>query len=195
MGYQELIASLRKEGEEKIKAIRDTTQSEAEEIKTEAAKKIEKIKEEFQAKEAGLRKSQEDNILSTAEYKVRIIRLTAEKTLSDRLFRLASSCLDELRKESDEAVFSSLVKELPATSWNEVRVNPEDVDLVHTHFPDSEIIPDNKITGGLEVFRENRKQKIINTFEKRLERIWEEILPFLVIDTYKESSYGISSGD
>jgi vacuolar-type H+-ATPase subunit E/Vma4 len=67
--------------------------------------------------------------------------------------------------------------------------------MAETHLPDSKIIPDYKITGGLEVFRENRKQHIINTFEKRLERAWEEILPFLIIDTYREAArHGISSG-
>jgi vacuolar-type H+-ATPase subunit E/Vma4 len=195
MGYQELIASLRKEGEEKIKTIRAETEAEAEKIKAEAAGKIEQLREDFRKGETKLIRDQEKGVLSAAENQVRIIRLTAEKSLSDRLFKLALSCLHELRTERYESVFSSLVKELPSASWNEVSVNPEDAGMAGAHLPDSRIISDYKITGGLEVFRENRKQHIINTFEKRLERAWEKILPFLIIDTYREAArHGISSG-
>jgi vacuolar-type H+-ATPase subunit E/Vma4 len=195
MGYQELIASLRKEGEQKIQAVRTETDAEAEKIRAETAGKIERIREEFRKEEAKLTKALEDDILSAAEKKARTIRLSAEKSLSDRLFTLALTCLHELRRERYESIFSALAEELPSAVWNEVRVNPEDVSMARTHFPASRIIPDNNIAGGLEVYTENKKQHIINTFEKRLERAWEEILPLLITDTYKKASkHGISSG-
>jgi vacuolar-type H+-ATPase subunit E/Vma4 len=194
MGYQELIASLRTEGKEKIKEIRDEAQAEAERINAEAADTIARMREEFREKQDTLGRHQEGHVLSSAGNKARIIRLEAEQSLSDRLFRLALSCLDELRNDEYEKIFKSLCSEIPSVSWDEAAVNPHDAGMAHSYFPDAEILSDPLINGGIEVFRENRSQHIINTFKKRLERVWEEILPLIVIDAYKEASkYGISS--
>jgi len=194
MGYQELIASLRTEGEEKIKEIRDNAQADADKINAETADAIARIREEFREKQDTLGKHQEDNVLSSARDKARIIWLEAEQSLSERLFGLAQSCLDELRNDDYEKVFNSLCSEIPSVSWDEAAVNPDDEGMAHSYFPDTKILSDPSINGGIEVFRENRRQHIINTFKKRLERVWEEILPFISIDVYKETSkHGISS--
>ncbi len=196
MGHEELIASLQKEGEEKVRAVRDAAEAEADNIRAEAAGKIERLREEFRNKEARLTKIQEDDIISSAEKKARTIMLSAEKSLSERLFNLSLTCLHELRREGYENIFSALVKEIPPAKWDEVRVHSADAGMARRYFPDSVIVPDDDISGGFEAAVENRRRHIINTFEKRLERDWEEILPFLVIDTYKEASrYGIPSGD
>jgi vacuolar-type H+-ATPase subunit E/Vma4 len=187
MGYRELIASLRIEGEEKMKTIRDNARAEAEELQARAAKKIGQLRKEYKVKEDEIGKAQEDDVLSKARNKARIIKLESEKSLSDRLLRLALPCLPELRNDRYEAVFALMKKELPETLWEEVIVNPEDVHIARTLFPGSEITSDDGIAGGLEVLRESRKQHIINTFEKRLERAWENILPLMVIDAHKEA--------
>jgi len=195
MGHETLIASLRKEGEEKVRAVRDAAGAEAENIKAETAGKIERLREEYRSKEIRLTKIQEGDIVSSAEKKARIIMLSAEKSLSDRLFHLSLTCLHELRREGYENIFSALVKEIPTAGWDAVHVHSADAAMARRYFPDSGIVPDDNISGGFEAAAENRRY-IINTFEKRLERAWEEILPFLVIDTYKEASrHGITSGD
>ena len=38
------------------------------------------------------------------------------------------------------------------------------------------------------VITDDEKMRIINTFEKRLEKAWEGMLPWLIRDTYKEIS-------
>ncbi|MBI5666146.1 MAG: V-type ATP synthase subunit E [Nitrospirae bacterium] len=196
MGHEELIASLRKEGEEKVRAVRDAAEVEADNIRAAAAGKIEQLREEFRKREARLTKIEEDDIISSAEKKARTIILSAEKSLSDRLFNLALICLHELRRESYENIFSALVKEIPQVKWEEVRVHSADAGMARRYFPGSVIVPDDDISGGFEAALESGRRHIINTFEKRLERAWEEILPSLVIDTYKEASrYGIPSGD
>jgi len=196
MEHDALIASLRKEGDEKIRAIRDAAGAEAEQIKTGTAGKIERLREEYRWKEAGLTKTQEDDILSSAEKKARVIMLAAEKSLSDRLFHLSLSCLHELRREGYEHIISALVKEIPPAGWDEVRVHSADAGMARIYFPDAKIVPDDHISGGFEAAAEHGRRHIINTFEKRLERAWEDILPFLVIDTYKEASrHGTTSGD
>jgi vacuolar-type H+-ATPase subunit E/Vma4 len=196
MGHEELIASLRKEGEEKVQAVRDAAGVEVENIREETAGKIERLREEFRKKEARLTKTQEDDILSAAEKNARVIMLAAEKSLSDRLFHLSLTRLPELRRDGYENIFSALAGEIPSARWDEVRVHPSDAGMARRYFPDAGIVPDDDISGGFEAATENRRRHIINTFEKRLERAWEEILPLLVIDAYKETSgHGISSGD
>jgi len=196
MGHEELIASLRKEGEEKVRAVRDEAEAEAENIRAETAGKIERLREENRTREIRLIKIQEDDILSSAEKKARAIMLSAEKSLSDRLFHISLTCLHELRRGGYENIFAALVKEIPQAGWDEVRVHSADEGMTKRYFPDARIVPDDNISGGFEAAAEDRRRHIINTFEKRLERAWEEILPSLVIDTYKEASrYGIPQGD
>jgi len=196
MGHEELIASLRKEGEEKVRAVRDEAEAEAEKIRAETAGTIERLREEYRRKEVRLTKTQEDDILSSAEKKARIIMLSAEKSLSDRLFHLSLTCLHELRREAYENIFSALVKEIPAAEWDEVRVHSADALMARRYFPGSGIVPDDRISGGFAASAEKGRRHVINTLEKRLERAWEQILPLLVIDTYREASrHGIPSGD
>jgi V/A-type H+-transporting ATPase subunit E len=188
MGYQELIASLRKEGSEKVKALHQETRAESEKIHEEEAEMIAKLMEEFREKEEALEKSQADRFFSAAQRTVRTIRLKAEANLADRLFGLALSCLHELRQDKYEKTFELLVNELPSTWWNEAVVHPDDKAMAETHFPNAEVVTDPAVIGGIEVYRENRRQHVINTFGKRLERAWEELLPLIVRDIYRESS-------
>jgi len=188
MGYQELIDSLRKEGEKKAQAIRAETRAEADKITSETAGKIKQLREEFRKKETALIMKQENDVLSAAENRARSIRLSAEESLSARLFELAGSMLHELRDARYTAVFTSLVNELPPSAWTEALVNQDDVSMTLVHFPGIHIIGDNMISGGIDVSAENSRQRIINTFEKRLERGWEEILPSLIYEVRKEAS-------
>ena len=194
MGYKELIQSLQKEGEEKIRLQWNDVEAEAENIRAETSGRIEQMREEYGIKQQVAQQNQEKRIFSEANKKARKIRLLAENTLSDRLFLLALSCLSELRNDRYKGIFESLVKELPDAQWNEVRVSPDDLQLAEKYFAGAHLIPDNRITGGLLVLTDDRKIHINNTFEKRLERIWEDILPILIKDIVKGAShYGTSS--
>jgi vacuolar-type H+-ATPase subunit E/Vma4 len=188
MGYQELIDSLKKEGEKKAQAIREETRAEADRITSETEGKIKQLREEFRKKETDLIMKQENDVFSSAETRSRSIRLSVEESLSARLFELAGSMLHELRDERYTAVFASLVKELPSSAWTEALVNQDDVSMTLVHFPGIHIIGDNRISGGIDVSAENSRQRIINTFEKRLERAWEEMHTFLIHEVRKEAS-------
>lgn len=188
MGYQELIDTLKKEGEKKAQAIRAETGAEADKITSKTTGKIKQLREEFRKKETALTIKQENDVLAAAENKARSIRLSAEESLSARLFELAGSMLHELRDARYTAVFASLVKELPLSAWTEALVNQDDVSMALVHFPGIHIIADNRISGGIDVAGENSRQRIINTFEKRLERAWEEMLPSLIHEVRKEAS-------
>ena len=194
MGYNELVAHLHKEGENKVQLMRKQIEAEADKTRADIAKRIEQVRGKYRERQKRAVKEQEDDILLEAEKMARTLRLSAEKSLSDRLFPLSLLHLHELRNESYTDVFASLVKELPPFPWKEVRVNPADVKTAQEYFPEAQIIPDKNITGGLTVLTEDRKIRGVNTFEKRLERAWEDLSPLLIREVYKEvSGYGTPS--
>jgi vacuolar-type H+-ATPase subunit E/Vma4 len=185
MGHQELIASLQKEAGDKISLIREETEKAIEKIKTELSGRIGQLKEEYRKKEAADISEHEENIGLEAAQSMRGIRLSSEKRLSNRLLLLARSCLHTLRDEHYRTVFASLVKELPHGTWSEANVNPEDMALAREHFPDSEVHGDIRIIGGFVAVLEKGKICVTNTFEKRLERAWEDVLPLIMRDAYE----------
>lgn len=182
MGFRELINALRKEGDEKIMAIWHEAETEAERIRADAANKIAEMIQQHSRMQALSVKEQTYAILLDSEKKARIIRLQSERELSMRLYQLAVDLIHVLRDERYSDVFDRLVQELPVYKWAIVRVGPEDVEMAVKYFSDSEIIPDSSITGGLEAIAEGGKIKVVNTFEKRLERCWPEMLPELIHD-------------
>ena len=190
MGYQELVEHLRNNGEEKIRRLKDETEAEARKIAAETEVKIRELREEHEKKIDNIKKELEEKLVPKAEMEKRKIMLKAEKALSDRLFSLAGSCLCKLRDETYFKVFASLARELPTCKWLDVRVNPEDANIARQHFPESQIGSDQNISGGLKVQSEGGKILIDNTFEKRLERSWGDILSLLIHDIYREELTG-----
>lgn len=194
MGYGELIESLYKECEDKIRFMWKEIETEAEKIRAEKSGRLDQIRAEYSVTLKKEVKSHEKKVLTKAGVEVRTIKLLAERALSDRLYPLAISFLHELKNEKYRVEFESLVKELPAVQWEEVCINPDDAQIAKAHFVDSRITHDNAITGGFEVRRKEGRIRINNTFEKRLERAWEDLLPLLIKDAYNEvSEHGNSS--
>jgi vacuolar-type H+-ATPase subunit E/Vma4 len=185
MGHQELITSLQKEAGDKISLIRDEAERAIQKIKTELSDRIRQLKEEYRKKEAAEISEHEENIRSEAAQSMRGIRLSSEKRLSDRLLPLARSCLHTLRDKHYRSIFASLVKELPRGTWSEISVNPEDTALAREHFPDSQVHGNSGITGGFVAVLEKGNVCVTNTFEKRLERAWEDVLPLIMRDACK----------
>lgn len=186
MGHNELIASLRKETEEKISAIRVRTDEEIKDIRKDLSNKIARLRDEYREKQESVRLNQEESMRQDTLKTVRRIKLTAEKALSDRLLPLAFSCLPALRDKRYGTMFSLLVRELPPESWGEVWVNAEDSGRAGELFPDAKVFTKETVTGGLEVGRMDGKVRIANTFEKRLERAWEDVFPLIMKDCYME---------
>lgn len=182
MGYIELIDALRKEGEEKVHTIWKEAETEAQRISEETFKRMENMREEYGNIHSSDIREQTETILSEAGSRARMIRLLAEKELSDRLYRLALCSLHLLRDERYKDIFDALIEELPHYKWKIVRVNSEDKRVAKEYFPDSDVIPDSNIRGGLDIAGRDGMIRIINTLEKRLERAWGEILPGLIKD-------------
>ncbi|TAN43177.1 MAG: hypothetical protein EPN25_01655 [Nitrospirae bacterium] len=180
MGGEELIGSLWKEAHEKAATFRRDAEGEAEALKTVLSARFEAIRTEFTGHpDSG---GETGKILLEAETRARKVRLTSVEGLSSRLYSLAVSCLPYLREEGYDIVFSSLARELPPLEWQLVRVNPADEERAGKLFPYAEIIKDPGMSGGMEVEARGGGLRVINTFEKRLEKSWPRLLPGLLAD-------------
>ncbi len=184
MSYLELIEALRREGEEKVRLIWKDAEAEAEKIRNDGSRKINRIRENRKEALTTTVKERNQAIFSEAERKAHMVLLSAEKELSDRLYDTAAGSLALLREERYPNVFEALVHELPPCNWQIVRVHPDDEDRAREYFPDAEIICDGGITAGLDVMEEEGRIRVINSFEKRLENLWMDILPALITDIY-----------
>jgi vacuolar-type H+-ATPase subunit E/Vma4 len=187
MGCQELIASLRIAGEEKVRALQQESEQEAERIRSDAAGRIEAIRQRHERERKAEAAKQTEALLAAAAGEARRIRIRSERALADRLASLARTLLPSLRNVGYDGVFGSFVQELPTLPWRSVRVNGKDVALAKAYFPDAEIVPDNDISGGLVVSTEDDRVRVVNTFEKRMERKWEDLLLEAIPDVMEKT--------
>jgi vacuolar-type H+-ATPase subunit E/Vma4 len=184
MGNGELIEALRRQGEENIRTICQEAEAEAGRIRGDAAGRISGIRESLGKAHSAAVKEQTGPIISEADRKARMVMLSAEKELSDRLYAASVKALVSLREQRYPEVFDALAHELPSCHWQVVRVHPDDEERARGCFPGSEIVSDESITAGLDVVENEGKIRVVNTFEKRLENAWIEILPELIKDVY-----------
>jgi vacuolar-type H+-ATPase subunit E/Vma4 len=177
MGCKELIDSLRAAGDGRMRALRTDAEQEMERIRSEAEARVQALRQQHAAQQSAAAAEQASRIISEANAAARLVRLRSERAFAERLSTLARSSLPSLRNIGYGDVFASFVQELPPFVWKTVRVNPGDADLARKHFPGAEIVPDPGITGGLIAISEGDQVRIVNTFERRLESLWEELLP------------------
>ncbi|HEX9021645.1 MAG TPA: V-type ATP synthase subunit E [Nitrospirota bacterium] len=191
MSGKELIESLRKTGDKKILILRQEAEAEAGKLRAEVAARIERMR----ADNARVRSARVNAVLSAgvseANNRARHAKLLADKALAERLFAVAGSSLRQLRNEGYLRAFEKLARELPSLRWQVVRVNPLDVDFAKRYFPAAEVLPDEHISGGMDASAEKGAVRVINTFEKRLERAWPDLLPRLIEDAYREARNGL----
>ena len=177
MGYHELIASLRREGEEKADGIRRTAAAEADRVKGEAAVEMQSLRDSYSRLRAEAVAAEEGRLMADSRRQAERIRLHAEAALVERLYDVARASLAELRDERYDEQFARLVGELLPCAWETVRVNPVDAALAQRHFPGARIEQDSAISGGVRVSGDGGRLTNDNTFEKRLERCWPELAP------------------
>lgn len=182
MGCKELIESLRVAGDGKVRALRAEAEQQADQVRAAAAARIEAIRRSHEHARAAEAAKQADELLAEAAVEARHIRIRAERVLAERLARLARASLPSLRNVGYADVFASFSQELPRLPWRNLRVNPEDGELARSHFPGAGIETDGGISGGLVAVSEDGRVQAANTFEVRLDRSWEEMLPQLMRD-------------
>jgi len=182
MGRDELVAALRRQTEEKIASQWEEARAKAREIRKERENRLSRLREELAASRREAARVEAEAVLRQAEGEIRDRTLRTEREVSERLYRIGVGLLPELRGENDEKSFRSLSEELPPFLWSALRVNPADVDLASTLFPDADVTGDERIAGGLDAASDGDRVRVVNTYEKRLERAWEELLPILLRD-------------
>ena len=192
MGARELIESLRRASEESIRLHRKDAEQEAEAVQASLAKRIAELRKHYADELAAAEMEESRRARAEAGSRVRAIKLAAEKTLSERLFAIARASLTQLRHDGYPESFEKLARELPSLPWKLVRVHPADIDLARKHLSDAEIVPMETITGGLDAAMADGTIRVINTFDKRLELAWADLLPLLISDVYQEVSDGAS---
>lgn len=176
MGYEELIEAIKEEGERKLREIWATAETMAEIIRKEAESRATALRMEYEERLNVEVEKKRSLILKEAVREAYQIRLKAQEKLSERLFSTAVGLLSVLKRERYKEVFEALFNEIPHSRWVTVRVNPDDILIAESCFKGTDIIVDPSITGGF-VVENSEGNIIINTFEKRLERLWPEILP------------------
>ncbi len=185
MGCKELIESLRKIRDEKIIAIWNEIEAEAAVMREGVSRKREELRIDLERKQAAAVSEKNEQALSEAVRSSRSHRLTAEREITERLFDLAAHSLGQARTGAYPAVFRELVHELPPLTWKQVQVNQADAALAREHFPGAEIVPAEGITGGFIAAIEGERIRVDNSFEKRLERCWPELVPEMIKEIYE----------
>jgi len=182
MGCKELIESLRAAGNGKIRALRADAEQETERIRTEAESRIGALRAAHARERSVAADEHAERILADANAEARRLRLGTERALAERLHALARGTLPMLRNEGYADVFAEFVRELPVFPWKSIRVNAVDLDLARKHFPGAEIVADPGITGGFIAVSSRDELQIVNTLERRLDSLWEEMLPEIMRD-------------
>ncbi|PLX83497.1 MAG: hypothetical protein C0617_11255 [Desulfuromonas sp.] len=180
------MEALRRQGEEKTRAVREQAEAEEQKARGEALERLDRLEAEFRERRGRALDEQSGALLGEAAAKMRRVRLEAEHALAERLWSLARDALPRLRGDGYPAAFAGLVGELHPLEWQTVRVNPADRDLAAGHFPGAEIGTDPGIVGGLEAVAPGGKVRVCSTWEKRLERAWDELLPGLFREIRRE---------
>jgi vacuolar-type H+-ATPase subunit E/Vma4 len=180
LGLEELISTLKKNGQKQIDDIWQQARDEADSIRKQVAEAIAKITEEHAAQLASACRKSVRVIVAEAEMKARKKKLFAYQGLDEVLHATAINQLPKLREHGYENVFAQLAKELPDSQWEKIIVNPYDMDLAAKFFDKNIVQPDTAINGGLIAVNAGGKIVVDNTFEKRLERQWSHILPELI---------------
>ena len=190
MGLEELINTLRKNGQKQIDDIWQTAESEAESLRQKIAAATDEIMQNHAEQLSSACQRSRRSIFSEADIMTRGKKLLTYRSLDRALLDAAYKQLPGLRQQNYDDVFASLVAELPETEWEKILVNPKDRTLAAKFFPEEIIDPDPSISGGLIATTADSKIIVDNTFKKRLDKKWFHLLPAIIAKI--EKKYGES---
>ncbi len=182
MGRRELLEALHREGRETMDAIAGRVAAEESRLRSSADVRREKMRLEHERERELLCGDRHRTLRSKALREAALLRLRAEHALSLRLYERARTCLKQLRGAGGEQLFPALAAELPAVPWHTVWVNPGDALPASGCFPGASVIPDETLAGGLKAATADGSLTVDNSLEKRLERVWPDLLPQLVAE-------------
>ena len=197
MALEELLNTLKKNGQKQIDDIWQAAKTEAEVVRTQVAEAISDITKVHADQLASACHKSMRSIFLETEITTRGKKLFAYQALDQALRNAAVMQLPQLREQNYEKIFANLVAELPERQWEKIVVNPADLELAANFFAGDIIHPEAAISGGLVAVSANGRIIVDNTFEKRLERKWQQILPAIIAELekrYENSGSAESSG-
>jgi len=176
-----MLQHLRQQGEETISRLWQQAGAKVLEQRAEAERRLTGMRDQARAESTARLDLLSRTGLMEAKRQADRRRITAHNQLAERLKALALANLALLRTEEYDRVFALLVRELPAGhEWQGATVHPDDDGRAAAALPRALVATDRRISGGLEVTAGEGRVRIVNTFEKRLERTWPELLPVLL---------------
>lgn len=185
MDIDKLKIALTEEAKKELKKIAADTELEIKNYRDKKDAELEQKKEKITERAEKLLQEKRTKILSKAKRIADNTLLLAQEKMAKRLYLSGLKQLSTLRDENYSNVFEALVKEVPLLKWEEVRVNPRDCLIAKDFFVEVKITPDKDITGGFILSAEGGKVIIINTFEKRWERLYTSLLPEMLKELYE----------
>lgn len=184
MSLDQLINRLKEKQRHRIEELRQKAAAEAEAARQQCDTMIAALHQDHMRRLEQAVGQESESLLAGVRCQCRKESLEAEGRLTNRLQLLAVRLLASLRQGDYPAVFSSLAAEIPDRHWDCITVNPEDTDLAAQHFPESKIQKESDICGGLIAESTDSRITVCNTFEKRLEKCWPQLLPVLLKEVH-----------
>jgi hypothetical protein len=180
MAHAALIDAVQLRAAAAVAAIWADARAEAARCREAADRLIAQQREQHDSRLRAVTASARQAATAAAVGRSRVIRNHARTAVADRARAVAIASLPGLRDAAYPGWFGALAGELPVREWQRVTVNPADVALARLQFPGCEVAADAAISGGL--IAEDAALRITNTFERRLDASWPELLPGVMTD-------------
>jgi vacuolar-type H+-ATPase subunit E/Vma4 len=180
MGREALLESLRTKALGDREAVWRDARAAAEKYRGELAQAAEAERARVAQSAAEASRRLASDAVGEARRRAREQHANAARQLAERCRGLAHDELPRLRVQGDTALFRALADELPGLQWTRVEVSPADLDLARQCFPQSEVVADASLSGGLAAETEGGRIRVSNTLDTRLDVAWPDLIPILV---------------
>jgi len=190
MGRDELIAALQQKAADEKQAIWQQAEQDVAAAEREAAderqrlerQRLEKIRQQEQALMLQLNRR--------VARRLQAARLRMQQRLAGRLETLARQLLADVPPDARRRAWVILADELPQRRWQRMRVHPDDAAAARSRYPDCCVEEDAALGGGLVAIEADEALQIDNSFERRRQRLWPQLLGRLLARLDNEAEGG-----
>jgi vacuolar-type H+-ATPase subunit E/Vma4 len=179
MGREQLREAMEREAHIALEELRQGMAAAEEELRRADAERLAELQGVAEVELSALASRERERPLTAATASARRVRLEAQARLSERLRHLARGLLPELSDWACPAGLEQCARELPSCQWEEVTVALRDADTARRLFPGSRVLLEPSCAGGLMASARGGRVRVDNRLEKRLERLWDDLLPGL----------------
>lgn len=182
MSHSALLVDLRARGEQQIATLRRQAREKIDSLRAEADQQLAEAESQCQLTAGQSRETVRRKMAVTAQRQASLIATRAEQKLNNRLYGLGIKLLNGLHDPDRAILLSRLAAEISDNNWQTIIVHPDDQAVARKLFPQAEILTNQDICGGLIASSSHGRITVINTLEKRLERLWPQLAPEILQD-------------